>query len=394
MNKKAAGNITIKWIYSIAKIPKQMWNELALPLTTPFLEWEWLYLLEESGSTCPQTGWMPAHLTLWREDRLIAAAAFYIKSHSEGEFVFDYIWAQAARQLGINYYPKLVGMSPATPVPGYRFLIAQNENEKELTRLMLQHIDRFCADQNLSGVHFLYTDLDWCKRILHYGYMSWLHQVYEWRNREFTDFSDYLMSFNKNQRHNIRRERKKLSRQGITIKPIAGKQAQRLVFERMHDFYAHTNYKYGPWGCKYLTRDFFLGLHEIYNERVVFMAAYPEYDRSEPLALAMFFRKNSSLYGRYWGSTEMIDSLHFNTCYYAPIEWSIGQGISRFDPGVGSDHKARRGFEAFGNYSLHRFFNSTLTLLMRSNMKRINLLEQENIDNLNSMLPVNSTGFG
>jgi len=110
--------------------------------------------------------------------------------------------------------------------------------------------------------------------------------------------------------------------------------------------------------------------------------------QAEPLGLAMFFRKNNSLYGRYWGSAGEIDSLHFNTCYYAPIEWAIANGISRFDPGVGSDHKVRRGFQADANYSLHRFYNRALTLVMRSNMEQINRLEQENIDNLNALLPV------
>ncbi len=388
MKKKADAKITISWVFSISKIPKHAWNELALALNTPFLEWEWLFLLENSGSICPDTGWMPAHLTLWKDQKLIAAAALYIKTHSEGEFVFDYIWAQAARQLGINYYPKLVGMSPATPVPGYRFLIAQGEDEEKLTKLMLREIERFCIEQNLSGVHFLYTDIQWYQQMVRYGFINWLHQVYVWKNRGFLSFSDYLMSFNKNQRHNIRRERKKISRQGITVKPVEGRQARRSLFERMHDFYAHTNYKYGPWGCKYLTRDFFIGLHEIYNERVVFMVASLEDYQAEPLGLAMFFRKNNSLYGRYWGSAGEIDSLHFNTCYYAPIEWAIANGISRFDPGVGSDHKVRRGFQADANYSLHRFYNRALTLVMRSNMEQINRLEQENIDNLNALLPV------
>jgi predicted N-acyltransferase len=390
MKKKTDSSIDTRWVFSISKIPKAMWNQLAFPLATPFLEWEWLYLLEESGSICPDTGWMPAHLTLWKDDRLVAAAALYIKSHSEGEFVFDYIWAQAARQLGIRYYPKLVGMSPATPVPGYRFLIARGENEEKLTKLMLREIEKFSIEKNLSGVHFLYTDADWYAQIVKHGFIHWLHQVYVWQNRDFADFTDYLMGFNKNQRHNIRRERKKLSRQGIRIRPVTGGQAQRVLFERMYDFYAHTNYKYGPWGCKYLNRDFFIGLHELYKERVVYMAAFPEHSRFDPVGLAMFFRKNNSLYGRFWGSAEEIDSLHFNTCYYAPIEWSIEQGISSIDPGVGSDHKARRGFRAAANYSLHRFFNSTLTLLMRSNMEKINALEQENIDNLNSILPIRS----
>jgi predicted N-acyltransferase len=387
MKKTSASRIEIKWFSSFSQIDKEQWNELALPLATPFLEWEWLFILEKSGSICRGTGWEPKHLTLWRGDRLAAAAPLYIKMHSEGEFVFDYLWAEAAFKLRIPYYPKLVGMSPATPVPGYRFLLAQGEDEQRLTALLLAEIDRFSLEHNLCGVHFLYTDQEWQKRIAGYGFTSWLHQVYEWQNQGFASFSDYLGAFKKSQRHNIKRERDKLAAQGITVIAVSGKEAPPWLFKSMYDFYADTNARYGPWGCQYLNQNFFNGLAEMYGQRILFMAAYGEEKHDQPLGLAMFLRKKDRLYGRYWGGVQGINSLHFNTCYYSPIEWAIANGISHFDPGVGSDHKVRRGFLARGNYSLHRFQNKALAYLMQSNINRLNLMEQEYIDNLNACLP-------
>jgi predicted N-acyltransferase len=390
MGKNAGAQLQVRWVNAISQVPKDMWNALALPLNTPFLEWEWLYLLEDSGSICPETGWDPRHLTLWKDDTLVAAAPLYIKTHSEGEFVFDYIWARVAAQLSIPYYPKLVGMSPVTPVPGYRFLLAADQDEARLTEFMLREIDGFCAGQGLSGVHFLYTDPQWRERIIRYGYIAWMHQVFEWPNPGYANFDDYLGSFKKSQRRNIRRERKKLIDQGITIRGLAGREIEPRLFGKMYDFYMATNYKFGPWACNYLTGDFFTRLPDGFGRRVVLMAAYATENSREPLGLALFFRKNDSLFGRYWGSAAVIDSLHFNTCYYAPIEWAINNGIRRFDPGIGSEHKVRRGFRALGNYSLHRFYSKTLALVMRSNIGRFNLLEQQNIDELNSLLPVNS----
>jgi len=380
--------IKVSWTEGIKGIPREQWNELAHPLNTPFMEWEWFYLMEESGSICPDTGWTPRHLSLWQDDTLIAAAPLYIKTHSQGEFVYDYVWAQVAGQLSIRYYPKLVGMSPVTPVPGYRFLVATEKDEEAVTRFMLERIDGLCRELSLSGVHFLYTDPKWQEKVRGYGFIPWLHQVFEWSNPGFGSFDDYLAGFKKSQRRNIRRERNKLSGQGITVKGLTGGEIPPHLFERMYDFYLSTNYKFGPWACDYLNRDFFIRLPELFGERVLFMAAYSHDDLREPLGMAMFFHKNNALFGRYWGSSVNLDSLHFNTCYYAPIEWSINRGIRRFDPGIGSEHKVRRGFHALGNYSLHRFFNRTLTALMQNNMAQINFLEQENIDGLNAVLPI------
>ena len=198
---------------------------------------------------------------------------------------------------------------------------------------------------------------------------------------------DYLAIFNANQRRNIKRERKAVANQGIALKALTGEDIPRSLFPLMYRFYEHTNDKFGPWGCRYLTDAFFEGLYERFRHRLVFIAAYDCSDATLPVGMSMLVTKDKNLYGRYWGSTQRFDSLHFDACYYAPIEWAILQGIQRFDPGMGGAHKIRRGFTSLASYSLHRFSDPRLLQIMQNHIDEINRLEQEQIDALNEDLP-------
>ena len=360
---------------------------MALPLKTPIYEWEWLRQMEISGSINVRTGWLPFHLTVRRGSDLIAAAPLYVKSHSTGEFVYDYMWADVAGRLNLQYYPKLVGMSPATPAIGYRFLIASGEDEERLTGIMVDAIDQLCRKAGLSGSSFLFVDPEWEPLISRHGYVGWRHQSFCWENRGFSSFGDFLGLFRKNQRRNIRRERKKMVDQGIHFRAVRGEDIPRSYFSLMYDYYEGTNAQFGPWAAKYLTREFFTGLYENFRHRLLFITACREAAGDEPVGMSFFLCKGDLLLGRYWGSSEKLDSLHFNTCYYEPIEWSIREGIRRFDPGAGSSHKARRGFRSVANHSMHRFMDSGLQGIMETHIKEINLLEQEQIDSLNKALP-------
>lgn len=373
------------WLESIEEVPREEWDALAGPLETPILEWEWLRLMEASGSICPRTGWTPRHLTLRSGGRLLAAAPLYVKSHSAGEFVFDYMWADVAGRLGIRYYPKLVGMSPATPAVGYRFLIAPGEDEEALTGRMIGEIERFCRENRLGGASFLFADPLWAQRAARHGFLSWAHQSFAWENEGFATFEDYLAVFNKNQRRNIRRERQAMEEQGITVRPVRGEEAPEEWFALMYRFYDRTNAQYGPWAARYLTREFFLQLPR-YRRRLLFMAASRR-GEERPLAMSLLLHKGTLLLGRYWGSFERLDSLHFNACYYRPIEWAIDHGVRRFDPGAGSAHKIRRGFRAVANVSLHHFTDLRLQRLMAAHLKEINRLEAEEIQEMNAGLP-------
>lgn len=377
---------SVTWHTKIAEIPQKEWDALALPLKTPFLEWEWLNNIETSGSATAQTGWQPYHLTVRREGVLIGAAPLYIKGHSYGEFVFDNQWADLAYRLGVDYYPKLLGMTPFTPAEGYRFLIAPGEDEDELTEIMVGAIDHFCDRQRLSGCNFLFVDPDWKPIIERHGFTSWLHHSYIWQNKGFSSFDDYLQIFNANQRRNIKRERKAVAQAELAMKVYTGEEIPHYLFPLIYRFYSSTCDKFF-WGSKYLTRKFFEQLYPNYAHRVLLAAAYHAEDEHKPVGMSFCLYKGDRLYGRYWGCFEEFDCLHFEACYYKPIEWAISQGMQIFDPGAGGSHKRRRGFPATPNYSLHRFYNQRMGKILRNYIGEINQLEQQEIDAINQDLP-------
>ncbi|MCC3414217.1 MULTISPECIES: GNAT family N-acetyltransferase [unclassified Microcoleus] len=387
MLKQTKPQYSVAWISKLADIPQASWDALAMPLKTPFLEWDWLNNLETSGSATGKNGWLPHHLTVWRDKELIACAPLYVKSHSYGEFVFDNQWADLAQRLGIEYYPKLMGMTPFTPAEGYRFLIAPGEDEDELTGIMVSAIDHFCDRHNISGCNFLYVDPVWRTRMEQHGFSAWLHHSYIWQNQSYQNFDNYLGAFNANQRRNIKRERKAVETAGLLVKTLTGDEIPQAMFGQMYAFYENTCDKFGWWGSKYLTKRFFEQLHDNYRDRVLFVAAYDKEDERQPMGMSFCLYKGDRMYGRYWGSLQEIDCLHFDACYYTPIEWAIDRGIQTFDPGAGGRHKKRRGFPATPNYSLHRFYNNRLAQILKSYIGQINEREQEEIDAVNEDLP-------
>jgi predicted N-acyltransferase len=381
------GRYEFTWLQHVSEVEQSEWDALAVPLATPFFEWTWLNDLEKSGSAIAQTGWMPCHLIARCDGQLVAAAPLYLKGHSYGEFVFDQQFAELADRLGIRYYPKLLGMSPFTPAEGYRFLIDPSENEAEMTAQMVQQIDRFCNRNGISGCHFLYTDPQWRSTIEQCGFSKWKHHNFVWTNHGFDDFDDYLKLFNANQRRNIKRERKAVTKAGLRLEVVTGDAIPNSFFSQMYRFYENTCDKFGWWGSKYLTPDFFERLHHSYRHRVVFVAAYNERDDRHPSGMSFCLTKGDRLYGRYWGSDNDIDCLHFDACYYTPIQWAIEHGIKTFDPGAGGRHKKRRGFPATPNYSVHRFYDARLQQILLPYIRQVNELEQQQIDEMNAELP-------
>jgi predicted N-acyltransferase len=231
----------------------------------------------------------------------------------------------------------------------------------------------------------------WRWTIAESGFTAWVHQSFVWRNDGCRSFDDYLSRFKTNQRRNIRRERKRIADQGIEMRPFAGECIPGEFFTHMHRLYRRTNDKFGPWGCRYLTRDFFDGLPDSFRHRLVFMAAYDKTNDRLPLGMSLLVTKKDRLFGRYWGSCDEIDNLHFNACYYAPIQWAIENGIRRFDPGLGGPHKTRRGFIALANHSLHYFYDPRLRRIMETHMDEINRAESAQIERLNRGLPFRSS---
>jgi predicted N-acyltransferase len=378
-----------RWHQAMAEIPEQAWDELltaAHPAGLPFYRWRWLHHLEASRSIVPREGWQSCHLGLWRGSELVAAAPLYLKGHSYGEFVFDQSFAQLAGQLGERYYPKLVGMSPVSPVQGYRFLIAPGENAEEFTALMLELIDEFCQRHGIFSCNFLYVDPAWQPLAEAAGCATWLNQQSEWGNPGHTDFDGYLASFNANQRRNIKRERKAVAQAGLQVTALAGEVLQPGLVHRMHDFYAQHCARWGPWGSKYLSEDFFSAAASELREHLVLFSAHHG-DPQEPVAMSLCVRGGDHLWGRYWGSEVEVDALHFEVCYYAPIEWAIANGIRRFDPGAGGSHKRRRGFVAQPRASLHRWYHPRFNAILRNWLPGANAEMQEQIAAVNEELP-------
>ena len=214
-------SLTARWHRSISEIPEQHWRALVGDNAIPFYRWSWLDALERSGSIIPDQGWQPLHLGIWRDDIPIAVAPLYLKGHSYGEFVFDQPFARLAADLGLRYSPKLLGMSPLSPILGYRFFIASSEDEGACTALMLRLIDRFCERNQLLSCNFLYVDPAWRPHAEAAGCSTWLNQQSLWSNPGYGSFEDYLASFNANQRRNIRRERKAVQQAGLQVSAVS-----------------------------------------------------------------------------------------------------------------------------------------------------------------------------
>ncbi|MFZ9737550.1 MAG: GNAT family N-acetyltransferase [Prochlorotrichaceae cyanobacterium] len=383
----------LTWIDQVAQVPQEQWDALAHPLPTPFFAWDWLHNLESSGSATADAGWQPCHLVVWREElghapRLVAAAPLYVKGHSYGEFVFDHQWADLAYRLGLDYYPKLLGMSPFTPAVGYRFLMDPLEDELTLTRAMLNAIDQFCDRNRILGCHFLYVDEAWKPLLENNGYLTWMHHNSVWQNQGFQTFEDYLKMFNANQRRNIKRERKAMQTAGLTLKTFSGEEIPHHFFSDIYWFYSDHCDKFGWWGSKYLTKSFFEKLHHNFRDRLLFVAAFDQqHDDRHPVGMSFCVHKGDRLYGRYWGSRRDYDCLHFNACYYSPIEWAIDRNIQIFDPGAGGSHKKRRGFPATPHYSLHRLYDDRFRHILSPYLEKVNEVERQEIEAINQELP-------
>ena len=393
-NDQLDHGLRARWHRSLAEIPEAAWDGLTAAAGLPFYRWRWLEALERSGSIAPRQGWQPCHLSLWRQGELLAVAPLYLKGHSYGEFIFDQSFAQLAGQLGLRYYPKLLGMSPLSPVLGYRFFIAPAEDQAELTALLMELIDQFCGDNQVLSCNFLYVDPQWRPLAEAAGCAAWLNQQSLWTNPGYDNFNDYLASFNANQRRNIKRERQSVAAAGLTVTAIAGEAISAALLLRMHDFYLDHCRRWGQWGSKYLTEEFFiLAAQQLRQDLVLFSAHQSGADPHNPLAMALCVHQGDQLWGRYWGSNLEQENLHFEVCYYAPIAWAISQGVRSFDPGAGGSHKRRRGFVARPHASLHRWYQPQFASLIQRWLPLANGQLLEEVEAINAELPFSAAGI-
>lgn len=348
--------LQIEILDGVGEVGPEEWNRLVGD-ASPFLEWEWLASLEESGAVGRDRGWLAHPLVVREGGRLVAAAPLYVKGHSEGEFVFDWSWADAAQRAGIDYYPKLLVGVPFTPVTGARFLVADDVDDRAMRDAMAGALQQFCRDNDFSGVHVNFCLEDELGELEARDYMTRIGIQYHWHNDGFKTFEDYLQRFRSKRRNQIRRERRELDRQGVTIERLTGDAIPDDVFEPVFQCYLRTiDSRY--WGRQYLDFGFFELLRDRFCERLVFIVAKYE---GEVIAATFNVSKGDALYGRYWGALQPMRHLHFNVCYYAGIEHCIDNGLARFEPGAGGDYKQLRGFDAQPTYSSHYLVDDRLS---------------------------------
>ena len=347
--------IEIEMLESVSEIPRDEWNVLVAN-ESPFLEWDWLASLEQSGAVGGETGWLPRPLVARRNRALIAACPLYIKAHSEGEFVFDWGWADAAQRAGLRYYPKMLVGVPFTPVAGARFLVAAGEDRARWTARLGETLRSICDEGKLSSVHINFCRADEIEAVTgradgedERGYMLRVGFQYHWRNRDYGCFDDYLAQFRSKRRNQVRRERRAMDEQSVSIEAVTGDGISEDLIEPMFRCYLST-IESRHWGRQYLSRGFFELLSERFKNRLCFVVARRD---GAIIAGTTNVVKGDALYGRYWGALQPTRHLHFNVCYYAAIEFCIERGLSRFEPGAGGDYKYLRGFDPEPTFSLH-----------------------------------------
>ena len=331
---------------SIADIDGDAWDSLA-GSTYPFLRHAFLSLAESTGSVTPDAGWTPRHLVLEDGDRLRAVMPLYEKSHSWGEFVFDWAWAHAYEQAGLDYYPKLVSAVPFTPAPSHRLLRADHRDDEAATILINAAI-QLASDTGCSSFHVLFPSADEVPLLEDAGLLLRKDCQFHWHNRDYRSFDDFLATFNSAKRKKARRDRRKVSEQGIRFRRLKGSDLDGQTWATVYALIARTFMLRGS--LPYFNRTFFEGLSGSLPDNILVILA--EIDE-RAVAAAVFFESETALYGRYWGSDGHFDALHFETCYYQGIEYCIETGKQLFEPGTQGEHKVARGFSPVTTWSAH-----------------------------------------
>ena len=341
--------VEISLVRRMADIDRDEWDALVGPDGSPFLEWDWLEALEQSGCVSAQTGWAPHHVTVRENGHLIAAAPTYLKGHSQGEFVFDHTWAEAAERAGLTYYPKLLVAVPMTPATGRRILTHPDRPRAPLLTAVAEALRDICLRNEISSVHVNFCADDEIEPLRAAGFLHRQGVQYHWRNHDYATFDDYLARMRSKRRIEVRRELRLVAEQGVTVAPIEGQAIDDELFEPMFRLYRSTIEKL-YWGRQYLNAAFFDQLRQRWKRNLCLVAARRG---GELIAGAINVQKGGVLYGRYWGCFEEVRHLHFVVCYYAGVAHCIDRGLRRFEPGAGGEYKHWRGFDAAVTHSLH-----------------------------------------
>ncbi|MBW4967862.1 GNAT family N-acetyltransferase [Pseudoalteromonas sp. CR1] len=340
-----------RWFKKITEIEQAQWH--AFFGDEPFTQHAFLYALEQSQCVTPQSGWQPYHLAVYEESKLIALAPGYLKSHSYGEYVFDWAWAEAYEKNGLRYYPKWLSGVPFSPIEGKRIAIHHTDHIAVYSYIT----DQLCKhgiDQGWSGWHVNFCDQTQAKLLTTQHSMLREGVQFQWFNKGFDTFDDFLTTLNSRKRRSLKKERAKITQQNISIDWLQGADITPETMQVFCEFYQRTYLKRsGHLG--YLNSEFFTLLHALMASQLVIMLAKKN---GEVVAATLSLIGENTLYGRYWGASENIDALHFELCYYQGIEFAIKHKLDCFHSGAQGEHKIARGFEPVTTYSAHHIVNN------------------------------------
>jgi uncharacterized protein len=344
--------VGLRVVDTLAAVDQAQWDACALAPGSsgnPFLSYGLLKALEDSKSVGRRTGWQPQYLLAEAADgSLLGAVPLYVKSHSQGEYIFDHGWAQALERAGGHYYPKLQVAIPFTPVPGPRLFARPGPLEGAVRDAMIDMLAGIARDNGLSSVHATFcSEADW-KRFGARGWLLRLGQQYHWHNQDYETFDDFLGALASRKRKAIRKERESVRREGLTVRALCGEEIRPEHWDAFFAFYMDTGGR--KWGSPYLTRSFFDILGSTMADKVVLVMAEAD---GRPVGGALNLKGDDTLYGRYWGCLESHAFLHFEACYYQAIDYAIAHGLARVEAGAQGDHKIQRGYLPVKTFSAH-----------------------------------------
>ncbi len=340
----------------------------------PFLSYAFLHALHESGSATPETGWEPHYLTLWQDERLVAAMPLYRKHHSYGEYVFDWAWAEAYQRHGLPYYPKLLSAIPFTPVRGSR-LLARDDPARTALISALQALQ---SEAEVSSTHILYPPPAQAQLLEQAGFLLRSGVQFHWHNQGYRHFDEFLSTLERKKRKNILAERRKVADAGVSFRHVRGADASEQDWRFFHRCYRHTYAAHHS--TPYLNLDFFLRIAAGMPQHLLLTVASRD---GKDIGSSLVVYDQSSLYGRYWGALEDVPCMHFETAYYQPLEFCIEQKIAWFEGGAQGEHKMARGFLPQQTWSAHwlahpGFANAVEEFLQREGGGIANYLDELN----------------
>ena len=340
-------NLKVELLDSFSQTDSERWD--ALTGGMPLLSYSFLSALEESHSIGEGTRWQSCPMLAFDDTKLVGGLPLFVKSHSFGEYVFDWAWAEAYKKNGLNYYPKLISAIPFTPVTSQRFLVPAVPNASEIQSFMIETLEQITCSNQFSGVHVLFPNESSAKELSRANWLQRHGVQFHWHNDSFETFEEFLNQLTQEKRKKIRQERKKVVSSGVVCQRIKGPDISEAQWDFFYKCYCNTYREHRS--TPYLTREFFERIAKTMPQHILLVMAYKD---QAPIASALNFYDQTTLYGRYWGCLNYVPNLHFELCYYQGQEFCIDQNIQFFEGGAQGEHKLARGFKPKTTSSFHQ----------------------------------------